>query len=90
MSFFLLITRCATLGPQSFSSTLPEESRREIRTIAVLPSQDIPKNNFLTYSKDRNTGAVQEVVCNFRDDWTKLGEKEFAIDEAGLSRSGYK
>jgi hypothetical protein len=59
MSFFLLATGCATPGSQSFHSTLPEELRREIRTVAVLPGEGIPKNNFLTYAKNRNKGAAQ-------------------------------
>lgn len=59
MSFFLLASGCATPSSKSFHSTLPEELRREIRTVAVLPVEEIPKNNFLTYAKNRNKGAAQ-------------------------------
>jgi len=59
MSFFLLTTGCATPSSRSFHSTLPEELRREIRTVAVLTVAEIPKNNFLTYAKNRNKGAAQ-------------------------------
>jgi hypothetical protein len=55
----LFTTGCATTGSQSFSSALSEEVRKEIHTVAVLPSTVIPKNNFLTYAKSRKAGATQ-------------------------------
>jgi hypothetical protein len=63
MSFFLLATGCATPSSKSFHSTLPEELRREIRTVAVLTVAEIPKNNFLTYAKNRNKGAAQGIAA---------------------------
>ncbi len=59
VSLLLISWGCATLGSQSYRSPLPEEIRRQVRSVAVVPAAYIPESNFLTFAKDRGTGAAK-------------------------------
>ncbi len=59
LSLMLLSTGCATPASQSFHSALSEETRRAVRSIAVVPSEEAATSNFLTFAKSRNIGAAK-------------------------------
>ena len=59
VSLLLISWGCATPGPQSFRSPLPEETRWQVRSVAVVPATYIPESNFLTFAKGRGSGALK-------------------------------
>ena len=57
--FSLITGGCATTAPRSFYAPFPEDKRRQIRSIAVLPASFIPTSHFLTYAKGRSSGVAK-------------------------------
>lgn len=58
---FLMISGCATPGWRSFRAPLPEETRRQVRSVAVVPGQFVPESNFRTFAKSVEEGSAKGV-----------------------------
>lgn len=59
LSVSLLLTPlgCATTEIRSFSSPIPEDTRKNCQYVAVIPAGFTPSTNLLTFAKGRDTGA---------------------------------
>lgn len=59
-SILYLLSGCATTNPNSFSSPIPENVRRQIRQVAIVPAKFTPQINYHPFfAKGRDVGAAK-------------------------------
>jgi hypothetical protein len=54
----VLVSACANVGLDS----APRDARERVGTVAIVPSEEVPRSNFLTFSKGRPQGAAIEAI----------------------------
>lgn len=75
LSVSLLLTPlgCATTEIRSFSSPIPEDTRKNCQYVAVIPAGFAPATNLLTFAKGRNTGAAKGAAAGALEGLSALG-----------------
>lgn len=61
-AILILLSGCATTHPYSFSSPVPEEVKKQIRHVLIVPAKFEPQIHYHTFAKGRDVGVVQGIT----------------------------